>query len=317
MHRNRSILWALLLIAVGVFLLLQNTGAIPEDVEIWPLILVAIGVWLLAERLWFGGRWGGGFVWPLVLIAIGGVLFLQDIDALPDEDIVLPVIVIAVGVGLAISALTRGGRSSGEAEPMAVPLEGAISASVHVKHGAGRLEITPMVGGETLVEGRCHGGAEVRTRRDGERIDVTLSARPGAWASMWGRDHGADWTLSLNRLVPMSLDLDTGASESRLDLSDLQISDLSLHTGASTTRLGLPTTGRYTVALHGGAATIRVSVPTRVAARIESSSGLATVRVDERRFPRSGGGWRSPDYDTAEHRADIRVDVGAATVEIG
>ena len=122
MHRNRSILWAGLLIAVGVFLLLQNVGAIPEKVEIWPLILVAIGAWLLAERLWFGGRWGGGFVWPLVLIAIGGVLFLQDLGALPDEDIVLPVIVIAVGVGLALSALARGGRSAAEAEPVVVPL---------------------------------------------------------------------------------------------------------------------------------------------------------------------------------------------------
>ena len=172
-----------------------------------------------------------------------------------------------------------------------------------------------MVGGENLVEGRCGGGAEIQTRREGDRIDVTLSARP--WWSSWGRERGAEWVLSLNRLVPTSLGLDTGASESRLDLSDLQIPDLSLHTGASTTRLSLPTTGRYTVAFHGGAATIRVSVPTRVAARIESSSGLATVRVDERRFPRSGGEWRSPDYDTAEHRADIRVDVGAATVEIG
>jgi hypothetical protein len=114
----------------------------------------------------------------------------------------------------------------------------------------------------------------------------------------------------------MSLDLDTGASESRLDLADLQVTDLSLDTGASKTRLDLPTTGRYTVRIRGGAATIRVHVPVRVAARIEARSGLSTVTVDERRFPRSGGEWRSPDYDTAEHRADISLDVGAATVEV-
>jgi hypothetical protein len=252
MHRNRSILWAALLIGVGVFLLLQNTGAISEDVEIWPLILVAIGVWLLAERLWFGGRWGGGFVWPLVLIAIGGTIFLEDVGALPDEDVVVPVIVIAVGVGLAVG-LQRGGRGAeGEGQPVTVPLEGAISGAVHVKHGAGRLEITSMIGGENLVEGRCEAGAEVRAERQGERLDVTLSAKPFPWG--WGRDRGLAWTLSLNRPVPVSRPghrRERVAHRPRRPAGHRPPLDT-----ASKTRLDLPTTGRYTVD-RGGAATIR------------------------------------------------------------
>ena len=71
MTRNRSILWAVLLIGIGVVLLLRNTGVLPEDVSLWPLLLIAIGVWLALERLLFGSRFGGGFVWPLILIAVG------------------------------------------------------------------------------------------------------------------------------------------------------------------------------------------------------------------------------------------------------
>jgi hypothetical protein len=63
-QRNRSILWALLLIAIGVVLLLRNSGTIAEDVRIWPILLMAVGAWLLIERLAFGTRWGGGSARP-------------------------------------------------------------------------------------------------------------------------------------------------------------------------------------------------------------------------------------------------------------
>lgn len=314
MNRNRSILWALLLIGVGVILLLRNTGVVSDDVRIWPLVLMAVGVWLFLERLLFGSMWGGGFVWPLVLFAIGLVFFLEDLGVVPEEGVVVPTVVIAIGVGLMLSAISQVRGGPAEGETAAVPLEGATEASVRIDHGAGRLSVSSMIGGEHLLEGRFGGGADQDVHRDGPRMNVTLRARPRSWSPRSGGS--LDWTVSLNRLVPLWLDLRTGASETNLDLTDLRVSDLAVQTGASKTIVDLPTSGRITVRVQGGAATVRVHVPTHVAARIESHGGLSTVKVDERRFPRLGSEWRSTGYDTAEHRADIRFDVGAATVEV-
>ncbi len=311
MARNRAILWALLLIGVGVWLLLRSAGVIPEDVNGWPLLLVAIGIWLLIEHLWFRM---GGFVWPLVLIVVGGALFLQDIDALRNADLVLPIVVIAVGVGLLLSVLV-GRRWPGE-EHASVPLQGASEASVRIDHGAGRLHLTSMLGGEQLLEGRFVGGVRTRVDRVGERLDVALRSPPGGW-SHGARGEGLGWDVSVNRQVPVTLNLNTGASDSDLDLTDLRLVELTLSTGASRTVVNLPASGRYQVRIKAGAADVRVHVPTNVAARIEARAGLAKVNVDERRFPRAEGGWRSPDYEAAERRADISLDAGAASVEIG
>lgn len=316
MHRNRTILWALLLIGIGVFLLLQNAGVIDEKVEVWPLVLVAIGVWLLLERALFGSRWGGGYVWPLLLIGVGGVLFLQDLDALPDQDILVPIIIIAIGLGLALSAISQARSGDAQEQTASVSLDGASEASVRLDHGAGRLRLSSMVGGDDLLEGRFAGGVQTDSRRSGDRLDVTLRAKPGVFPWGRGRHDGFSWELALNRRVPLALELMMGANEADLDLTDLQVTDLSISTGASKIVVRLPVSGRYPVRIRGGATNIRVHVPTHVAARIESHSGVSGVRIDERRFPRWGAEWRSPDYDTAEHRADIRLEVGAASVEV-
>jgi hypothetical protein len=41
------------------------------------------------------------------------------------------------------------------------------------------------------------------------------------------------------------------------------------------------------------------------------------VKVDELRFPKVGDRYRSPDFDDAEHRVEIQIDAGAASVQIG
>jgi hypothetical protein len=70
------------------------------------------------------------------------------------------------------------------------------------------------------------------------------------------------------------------------------------------------------VRIHAGAAEIRVSVPAQMAGRIEVRGGLSNVRVDEQRFPRDGGLFRSMGYDEAPNRADVVIEAGAASVTV-
>lgn len=317
--RNHSILWALLLIGVGVLLLLRNSGAIDEDVRIWPLIVMGIGVWLLLERLAFGGRLGGGFVWPLILIALGGVFFLQDTGTIGEDVSLWPVILIAIGVGIVLSAVP--GRRLPPVTSESVPLGGATSARVVIDHGAGRLSVRSTLEAGTLLEGTFVGGAEPKVRREGERVEVTLRHRAAPWLDYafpwnWGRAAPFDWTVGLSRRVPLSLALHSGADHAELDLADLQVHELSIDTGASRTGLTLPTRGRVDARIKAGAAKISVRVPDRVAARIVVQGGVSSVKVDQVRFPPYVGGYQSPDYDSAEDRVDLTIEAGAAEVEV-
>jgi len=69
MQRSRPVAFALLLIGVGVVLLLEQAGAIPEDVSVWPIVLIGAGAFLFVERLVSGGG-GGGYVVSMVLVAM-------------------------------------------------------------------------------------------------------------------------------------------------------------------------------------------------------------------------------------------------------
>jgi hypothetical protein len=311
--RVRSALFALLLIGVGVVLLLQRADAIPQDVRVWPIVLIGVGGLLLLERVLVGGPAGHGFVVPLVVVAIGLGFLLEDAGTFEDDELLVPLVVIAIGAGLILGAVSGRRGPSGRVE---VALGDARSAHVEIVHGAGELRLRSHLGGGNLLEGMLAGGADLRQRRDGDRLDVTLKATAWRAGVPWGRGGALDWSVTLARHVPLELTLRTGASRTEADLSDLEVGVVRIDTGASATMLTLPATGRPRVHVRGGAAEIRIRVPARMAARIRTRGGLSDVRVDEHRFPRSGDEHRSRDYEESPHRADVEIESGAARVEV-
>jgi hypothetical protein len=74
--------------------------------------------------------------------------------------------------------------------------------------------------------------------------------------------------------------------------------------------------GKIRVKVASGAASVMLRVPEGVAARISVESGLAGISIDQNRFPRSAGGYQSPDFDRAENSADIRIETGVGSVEV-
>jgi hypothetical protein len=117
--------------------------------------------------------------------------------------------------------------------------------------------------------------------------------------------------------VPVALRVYTGASENLLDLSALRVVNLEVHTGASETRVVLPqSAGSTTVRVEAGAAAVRLRVPPGVAARIAGTMAIGAAGVDERRFPRTGGGWMSTDWASATNRVDISYQGGVGGISI-
>jgi hypothetical protein len=208
-----------------------------------------------------------------------------------------------------------------EMEEAAIPLEGAQEARIHIGHGAGQLRVGPGAGPGELLSGSFGGGLEQQVKRAGDTLDVKMKVRASAahfsFPWMWGSRSTLDWTINLNEEIPLSLDLETGASDARLDLTDLHVTDLRLQTGASATKITLPASAGHTkVRINSGAASVKVRVPEEVAARVKVGGGLADIQVDKNRFPRVSGVYQSEGYATAENKVDIDIDTGVGSVSV-
>ena len=256
--------------------------------------------------------------WGIVLIVLAALLLLRQLQVISTGDVFgyfWPALVVLFGLWLVLGALTRGKRLVGEYK-LSVPLESAKSGHIKLDHGAGRLTIRSGASSTELLNGAFGAEVDLTSRLDGDKLDVKLRNDPQIWA--WIPGDSLDWEIALNREIPISLKIDSGASSSRYDLSDLKVSELNLDTGASTTEMTLPANaGETHVDIDTGASTLRMTIPTGVSARIRTKTGVATVNVDTNRFPRLDGGfYQSADYATATNRADITIDAGVGTIEI-
>jgi hypothetical protein len=257
----------------------------------WGALIILLGLLLLINN--FVQVDIGRFFWPLLLILLG-LWVLWGVFAAP---------------------------RTFEMEEATVPLEDAGQARIRMRHGAGRLRVGGGAVAGQLLSGSFGGGMEQQVKLAGDTLDVEMRVRvsaaqfPFPW--MWGPRSTLDWTVNLNEEIPLSLDLETGASDARLDLTNLRVTDLRLQTGASSSDISMPASAGYTKAtISSGAASVRVRVPEGVAARIRAGGGMADIRVDKTRFPRMGGVYQSEDYDTAENKVDIDIDTGVGSVSV-
>jgi hypothetical protein len=264
----------------------------------------------------------GSQVAGIILVAVGALTLLGVVTSLPVTAILFAGALIGAGVWI-ITGVSRG-RTDLPREQAAIPLDGAAEASVKIHHGAGRLALGAGAAPADLLSGVFGGGLDARTTRDGGvlRADLRVKERRvGDLAGPWlhGKFDTLDWDLVMNPRVTLDLELETGASESRIVLTDLQARDVRLKTGASATTIDLPTAAGLTrLWVDSGAASVKVRVPAGVAARIRLRAALAGTRVDAVRFPRRGESpvYESADFEGALNKVEIDVDTGVGSIEI-
>jgi hypothetical protein len=264
----------------------------------------------------------GSQVAGIVLVAVGALTLLGALFHVPLVAVLFAAALIGAGVWI-IVGVSRG-RSELPREQAAIPLEGATEASVKIHHGAGRLAVSAGAGAGDLLSGVFGGGLDARTTREGGvlRADLRIKERGVAGLAgplLHGKFDTLDWDLVLNPRVTLDLELETGASESRIVLTDLKARDVRLKTGASAVTMDLPEAAGLTrLWVDSGAASVKVRVPGGVAARIRLRAALAGTRVDAVRFPRRGEAqlYESADFETAANRVEIDVDTGVGSIEI-
>jgi hypothetical protein len=313
--RSGTIIGALWLIGIGAVFLVQQWIDRPWG-EAWPLFVIGTGLVSLATLPFKPRDASGLFVssgWSLLVTAIGVLLLLSTTGAMGVEPATLigrgwPVAVIVLGVWFLLAAAIP--SRAGSTERLALPLGDASRASVRIRHGGGELTVGRAAAG-LLVDGEFGGGVVQHVRGAG-----SVELRPPAvWGAPWSRAWPR-WEMGVTGEVPLELDIEGGASRTRLDLGELQVRSLRLQTGASETRVDLPRSGGETkVRAEAGAASLSFEVPAGVAVRIRSRMALGSTVVDAR-IPRSSDGWESPGYAEAENRVDLDLSGGVGQLRV-
>lgn len=222
---------------------------------------------------------------------------------------------VLAGIGLVVSALIPARPVPGE-EVVIVDLQGARQASVEIEHGAGQMEVTggaPPGAVLTLNQGT---GMRVFSRMEGDRLSVKVECGP-SFAPVVGPESGV-WYFRLTDQVPLTLIVEGGASQMRLDLRDLPVTYCKLETGASSVTLIPPArVANALVDVEAGAALLNVRIPEGVAARIRFKDDLSARSIDQERFPRLEEGiYQSTDYDSASYRVELHLEAGVSSVTV-
>jgi hypothetical protein len=131
-HRpHRQILWGLFLMALGGLFLLDRTGLVelPSIGRFWPAVLLVIGASKFLAR-----RWGSGAMLSLMGLAFFAAEFGWAGLAYHNF---WPLLLVAVGVGIVIKALSREDeRFPGEESPMLVGIAHAGRRDRHAREEA-------------------------------------------------------------------------------------------------------------------------------------------------------------------------------------
>jgi hypothetical protein len=258
-----------------------------------------------------------------VLLVIGALLLADNLNlfgglAVSVWQIIWPLALIALGIWV-LWGTTQRGKHKGEEERRIVPVQDSSRAKIELDYGAGEVSVKHGAEPGTILSGKFEGGVETHVNRQSNTASIRLSNPAGFfWGPWnWGPSFRRRWSVHLSDQLPLELTVETGASDCRLDLTELRVERLHLDTGASSTRLQLPRRAGHTkVTGSSGAASVSIRVPEGVAARIRASGGIASISVDRNRFPRQGSIYVSPDYETAENTVDIEFDMGVGSLEI-
>jgi hypothetical protein len=178
----------------------------------------------------------------------------------------------------------------------------------------------------TLASGTFGGGVDTHIERAGDLLNVQLSVtrRGGGFLSWrfpwaWSSANALDWNCSLNGHIPLVLNIETASGQTELDLGDMLVSQLILKTTASVTCIALPAyAGQTLVTVEASAASVEIHVPQNVAASVRTDNAMASIEADLNRFKmvKDGREYRSEAYDTATHRAEIRLELAVSSIKI-
>lgn len=203
-------------------------------------------------------------------------------------------------------------------ETHTVELEGAERVIVRLDVGIGAFHIKS--GSDALMEAEFeYNIAEWEPEVSYKVTDGTgrLTIRqPSLGPKSVPDDAKSEWTLVLNKDVPLELDIDMGVGKARLFLGDLWLTDLSVDHGVGDLYIDLSGDKKDDLyaSLEGGVGKIVLTVPESVGARVDVDTGIGSVNTHGLR--KRGGALVNDAYGETDVTVDVSLDAGIGSITV-
>lgn len=342
-HHPRSFIFPLLLIALGVFFLLNNLGLLADNawetlLNFWPLLLVAMGVDSLIKR--------EGAAGPALMIGLGIIFQLNNFGVLSVGvwDLILrlwPLLLVAWGfdlifgrrsvwlslIGAIVVLILLAGALAlqGVVQPALqgeIFQEGASTASsaqVILEPAVGQLTVDGADTGADLISGRIvmPGDMEVdrNVSQEGGRTVVSLRTRGGT-PFRFGGPNRWEWDLGLSQQVPIALQVNMGAGDVNLDLRQVELTGLDVEMGVGQTTIYLPGEGSYDVRVNSAIGQLRIFLPEGLEARIRVDRGISALDLPAGFREQGQNLYVSEGYAEAENRVNLDVSQAIGNLDV-
>lgn len=295
-HPNLGRLFiGLIVLYLGVTYLGKNMGWFSFNFQLnWdllvPAIIIAFGLSIISHR-------GGILSW---LIGVVVVLFLAGL-------------IISAGFGF----LPVNQNFEVKEYPVTIQKDSSAQrAIVSIDTGAGNLKIDGQ--DDTLVTGKLVSSITSLKTNSGvsgtsQNVELTTGSKTN-WGWNFSRIKN-DLTLGIAKNIPIDLDIDSGAMDMELDLSDIIASKVGIDTGASSLDLTLGDKTSSDVVIDAGASSINIDLPESVGAKVTIDSGVTSknfngfTKIDNNKY-------ESPNYASAEKKINIDLQLGASSVTV-
>ncbi len=124
-----------------------------------------------------------------------------------------------------------------------------------------------------------------------------------------------DLEIELDDKMQWDISIDAGAVSGELDFSNIDLDRLEINSGASSYSIKLPSDD-FRLEFNGGASSVEFEVPSDLGVHLEINGVLVNKNISERDFYKKDGEYYSNNYEEAEHKATIEVNVATGDFEI-
>lgn len=284
------------------------------------LLLTLLGVVLLGDiNNWWDWDWRFfASLWPLVLILIG-IRFLLPRTNWANWAFLSIIVLGTVGMLAAPTSVRddlTGGRQSHLSTHVEQPGGKTVTRlKLQATAAASDFTVNSLPADSPLLYSATSRGAELKEIFNSNGTEAHAKLEPKHDNNWFVAGRSLD--ISIARQPALELMLDSGASQSELDLTELNLESLKVDGGASNLTVTLGTKSpRQTLRFDGGASTLHIRVPTSAALKLSKDGGLTTDNFGSLGLTEHNSTFTSADFDTASTQITVKFDGGVSTINI-
>ncbi|HVJ49587.1 LiaI-LiaF-like domain-containing protein [Desulfitobacterium sp.] len=307
-HVVESLSQGFLFIVLGIVFFLNTYGILSWSfwinvVDLWPLLFILGGIALL-----FNKRIPFSTVLLVFLIVLVGYSFVPGVDHSKDQG---------------PFHLSSGG---GGAMDLVVPMEQGIKkANVTLNLGSADINLNtaaPISDSKNVLTGHYNWAAnatpssdaapKLSRARNGDALNILFNSEK----KIGKGESKLDFTLN-PQVDYGKMEINAGAFNGTLDLSQLRVSNLNINSGASQLELRFGDTGTTTQAdINAGASKVTLVVPDQVGLKIKVSGFTNSTNFAGDGLFLQDKEWLSPNYDSAKTKINMTMSVAAGKIDL-